>query len=101
MYRIPSPITMGNASASLVALTRAIDAAPAGTPFEVALDALAHSDSSAVAVLLAAVRHAAGGGRTLRLSGTPPSVDSLARLYGVAELLHGPTATPASVFPAA
>lgn len=88
MYRIPAPITMANASASLDALVRAID----GGESEVALDALAHSDSSAVAVLLVGLRRAHAAGRTIRFSAAPPSVRSLARLYGVDTLLGTPHA---------
>lgn len=97
MYRIPVAITMVNASSSLAGLVGAIDAGES----DVALDALAHSDSSAVAVLVAALRHAQSAGRTLRWSGIPASVASLAKLYGVDAFLGAAPATPASAFPAA
>jgi phospholipid transport system transporter-binding protein len=74
---------MGNASASLAACVKAIDAGES----ELVLDGLAHSDSSAVAVLLAALRHAEGAGRPFRVSGMPDSVRSLATLYGVEGLM--------------
>ena len=78
MYR-----TMGSASASLAALRTAID----GGESDIALDATGHSDSSAVAVLLAATRHAQEKGRTVRFTGLPASLHSLAKLYGVEALI--------------
>ena len=88
MYSFPAPITMGNASASLADCIRAID----GGETEFALDGLGRSDSSAVAVLLAAARHAREKGATtrdrpLRFSGMSEAVASLAKLYGVDALL--------------
>lgn len=85
MYRVPAAITMATASASLAALRSAID----GDESDIALDATAHSDSSAVAVILAAIRHAQRSGRTLRFSGLPASLHSLAKLYGVEPLIDG------------
>ena len=76
---------MTSASASLAALVAAID----GGESEVALDALSHSDSSAVAVMLAAVRHAGAAGRAIRFTGMPSSLRSLATLYGVDALIDG------------
>lgn len=83
MYAVPAAITMDNASRSLGDLRRAID----GGETAVGLEALAHSDSSAVAVVLAALRHARASGKTLRFSGMPASLQSLAKLYGVDGLL--------------
>lgn len=83
MYRFPAPITMGNASASLAACLAAID----GGEADFALDALTHSDSSAVAVLIAATRHAELAGKALRMSNVPESVHALATLYGVEGLM--------------
>ncbi len=83
MYRFPAPITMGNASASLADCIVALD----GGETEFALDALVRSDSSAVAVLLAATRHAREKKKSLRLTGMPEALTSLATLYGVDALL--------------
>jgi phospholipid transport system transporter-binding protein len=44
-------------------------------------------DSSALAVLLECRRLAEKSGRSFQLSGAPPRLSQLARLYGVAELL--------------
>lgn len=89
MYRFSSPITMGNASSSLAACVQAIDRGET----EIALDGLAHSDSSAVAVLCAIARHAGLNGKRLKLSGMPAGLASLAKLYGVDTLL--PVSGPA------
>ncbi len=78
-FRFPAAITMDTASASLAACVAAIDAGESA----LSLDDLAHSDSSAVAVLIAARRHAALAGRTVTIGQVPPAVASLARLYGV------------------
>ena len=89
MYRVPAAITMNSASASLAALRTAID----GGESDIALDATEHSDSSAVAVLIAATRHAQVAGRVVRFTGLPASLQSLAKLYGV-EALVGAAGTP-------
>ena len=86
MYRFTAPIKMDNASISLAECVRAID----GGETELALDGLGSSDSSAVAVLLAAVRHAREKGMALGLIGMPEAVASLATLYGVDALLIAP-----------
>jgi len=83
MYRFNAPITMGNASASLADCVKAID----GGETDLELAALEHSDSSAVAVLLAAARHAGLNGKRLRLVEMPRAVASLAKLYGVDTML--------------
>ncbi len=88
-YRFPGPITMGNASASLAACVAAIDAGES----ELVLDALAHSDSSAVAVLVAVRRHAALAGKTLAIGPAPEAVTSLATLYGVATFISAAPTT--------
>ena len=82
-YRFPGPITMANAQASLAACTAAIDAGETA----LALDGLAHSDSSAVAVVVAARRAAEARGRTVTVSGAPDAVTSLAKLYGVEDFI--------------
>lgn len=48
---------------------------------------VAEADSSAVAVLLAWTRVAGEQGKPLAIVGVPPSIRSLASLYGVADLL--------------
>jgi phospholipid transport system transporter-binding protein len=84
-FRVAGPVTMANASATLAACTAAID----GGETVFSLDALAHSDSSCVAMLIAARRHAELAGRTLTLQAAPESVRSLASLYGVEGFVAG------------
>jgi phospholipid transport system transporter-binding protein len=59
-------------------------------PGEVVFDlsAVNEADSSAVAVMLAWLRHANSVRSTVRFVGIPVGVLSLANLYGVAELLQ-------------
>jgi phospholipid transport system transporter-binding protein len=52
------------------------------------LGSLKRFDSTAVAALLEWQRAAEAGGATLHVSNVPAGLDSLARLYGVAHLLH-------------
>jgi phospholipid transport system transporter-binding protein len=47
-------------------------------------------DSSAVALLLQWTREAASSGREIKLVGVPPSLTTLADLYGVRTLLNLP-----------
>jgi phospholipid transport system transporter-binding protein len=52
------------------------------------LSGLEHADSAALAVLLALRRRAtAEGASPLRFSGVPPKLDSLARVYGIEDLI--------------
>jgi phospholipid transport system transporter-binding protein len=51
------------------------------------LSAVADADSSAVAVMLGWLRHAAQAGAVVRFAGVPAGVLSLAELYGVSDLL--------------
>jgi len=51
------------------------------------LSAVADADSSAVAVMLGWLRHAAEAGAVIRFAGVPAGVLSLAELYGVSDLL--------------
>jgi phospholipid transport system transporter-binding protein len=51
------------------------------------LAGLAHADSSALAVLLALRRRAAAERSRLSFASVPPVLDSLARVYGIEDLL--------------
>jgi len=51
------------------------------------LSAVVDADSSAVAVMLGWLRHAALSGAVVRFAGVPAGVLSLAELYGVSDLL--------------
>lgn len=76
-------VTNQNAAALLAA---GIDAIRAGDA-EFDLSAVRQIDSSAVALLLAWQREAGARGAHLVVLGAPPALTSLARLYGVDELL--------------
>jgi phospholipid transport system transporter-binding protein len=76
-------ITTDNAAALIDAGARAIRGGDA--TFDLA--AVTEVDSSAVALLLAWSREAQAAGATLRLEGLPEDIVSLARLYGVDQLL--------------
>ena len=83
--RVDGPLTIENITAVLDESER-LFAAP-----EVVVDlaAVTEVDSSAVSLLLQWQRSARQGGRTIRYSNLPPNLKSLARLYGVAELIPG------------
>jgi len=51
------------------------------------LAGLTHADSAALAVLLALRRRAAAEGRRLAFASVPPMLDSLARVYGIEDIL--------------
>jgi phospholipid transport system transporter-binding protein len=57
------------------------------SPLTVDLSAVTDVDSSALSLLLEWRRDAARAGRSLRYTGLPGNLQSLAKLYGVTELL--------------
>lgn len=79
----PTHLTMADAEA---ALSQGLGAIAAGDA-EIDLQSLQHFDSSAVAVVLAWQRAAHQSGKTLSLVHLPPGLASLAKLYGVDQLL--------------
>ena len=83
MYQPADSLTLANARLVLAEGLRAI---AAGQP-EIDLSQLTAVDSSAVATLLAWKRAAAARNAPLTLTNLPASLQSLAGLYGVAELL--------------
>ena len=80
----PVSLTMDEAAATLRAGLQAL----AGGESTIDLASLHRFDSSAVAALLEWQRAAASRGVTLTLTNLPAGLLSLARLYGVAHLLH-------------
>ena len=88
MFRPTLTLTVNNAKAALEAGFRAIE----GGQTEIDLAQLTVLDSAAVATLLAWRRAAQQHGHALHFKNLPDSLQSLAELYGVSELLH-PTAT--------
>jgi len=86
MLTLPATLTEREARAALDALAQALEREPAGA---VVIDAsvLADFDSSALAVLLECQRRARAAGRGFGVHQPSPKLASLARLYGVEELL--------------
>ncbi len=80
----PESLTMADAAA----VVRAGRQAVAAGETQVDLASLQRFDSTAVAALLEWQRAASAAGSTLQISNLPEGIDSLARLYGVAHLLH-------------
>lgn len=84
MFRPTLTLTVNNAKAALEAGLRAIEEGQT----EIDLAQLTALDSAAVATLLAWQRAAQRRGNALRFKNLPTSLESLAALYGVADLLH-------------
>jgi len=81
----PTALTMNEAETVLAQGLQAIAAGDA----QIDLGSLQQFDSAAVATLLAWQRAASKLGKTLHISQLPPGLDSLAKLYGVDQLLPG------------
>ena len=79
----PTTLTMNEAE---TVLAQGLQAIAAGDT-QIDLGALQHFDSAAVATLLAWQRAASKLGKTLDISQLPTGLDSLAKLYGVDQLL--------------
>ena len=86
MLLLPATLTHANALACLQMLQQALAAEAAGL-IEVDASALAHFDSSALAVLLECRRSCQARGPGLAVRGLAPRLASLAALYGGAALL--------------
>lgn len=85
--QLPQSLTLASAGAALAHLQQS--AATGGVGKTLAIDAstLQTFDTAALAVLLQARRMAQAAGQVLQVSGAPPQLAQLAKLYGVAELL--------------
>ena len=86
MLILPATIGLTDAKAVMRPLSDAIPREPTGR-LDIDAAGLQQFDSSALAVLLECRRLAEKSGRSFQLSGAPPRLSQLARLYGVAELL--------------
>ena len=86
--RLPSTLTNHQAQACLQQLQAALAQLPGGSVAVVDASELAVFDSAALAVLLECRRAALANGKTLQVQGLPAAAASLARLYGVDELLQ-------------
>jgi phospholipid transport system transporter-binding protein len=83
---LPAQLDIDLGRAPLDALTRAVDAWPAGRPVVIDATPLQQFDSSALALLLGLKRHCQATGRQLQVHGLPQRLCGLAKLYGLAEL---------------
>jgi phospholipid transport system transporter-binding protein len=86
MLVLPAELTHDQAAACARMLGQAIRA-EAGPQAVADASALAHFDSSALAVLLDCRREALAQGKAFAVRGLPPRLRDLAVLYGVADLL--------------
>ena len=85
MTYFPISLTMHDAASGL---QPGLDAIRNGSA-EIDLSRLERFDSAAVAALLVWWRAAQSQGPSLRIAGVPAGLQSLANLYGVAELING------------
>jgi phospholipid transport system transporter-binding protein len=83
--QLPASVTLQNAAAVAGLLPGAL--ATAGDTLRVDASALTAFDSSTISLLLQARRAALAAGRGFAVTGAPPTLVELARLYGVDELL--------------
>jgi len=81
---LPEVLTMAEARGASARLDAAVQAEASPVIDASSLHSL---DSAAIAVLLQCRRVAAAQGKTLQISGAPPKLAELARLYGVDGLL--------------
>jgi phospholipid transport system transporter-binding protein len=86
MLALPALLTLSEAQSALAALTSAIKASPEQT-IVIDAGALAHIDTSTLAVLLACKRGAEARQRGFLVEHAPPQLVELAKLYGVDALL--------------
>jgi phospholipid transport system transporter-binding protein len=88
LIALPERLTISEASATLTQLAEQLAGkGPGSDALTLDASALQQLDTSALAVLLACQRQAAGLGRPLRVEGAPAKLMQLAQLYGVESLL--------------
>ena len=90
MLVLPAELTHEHAAACCRMLEQRLRSDPAAVVV-VDAGALAHFDSSALAVLLDCRREALAQGKRFAVKGLPPRLRVLAGLYGVGELLPAAT----------
>lgn len=84
---LPAQLSVQLGRAPLEALTKAVDALPAGGAAVLDAAPLQQFDSSALALILGLKRHCQATGRSLQVQGLPERLCGLAKLYGVVELI--------------
>lgn len=82
-WRFAGTLTFDDATAVLAA-AQALPLPPSG---RIDMSGLEHADSAGLAVLLALKRRAAAERRTLAFEGMPPVLASLARVYGIEDIV--------------
>lgn len=93
MLLLPAKLTNQEARDALAMLSQALKREPEA---DVIIDAssLQQFDSAAIAVLLECQRQAQAWGKGFAVRHTPPHLASLAKLYGVDELMRLDTSSP-------
>jgi len=82
-WRFDGALTMDTAAGAL----EASSALPLPSAGVIDFDGLRHADSAALAVMIALKRRGVAEGRPIALEGVPPTLMSLAVVYGVEPLL--------------
>ena len=85
-WRFSGALTFDDATAVLAAA----QALPLPASGRIDMSRLAHADSAGLAVLLALKRRAAAERRTIVFEGMPPVLASLARVYGIEDIVSPP-----------
>jgi len=86
MLLLPETVTVREAQDTLAMLSQALQREP-GQALTVDASPLREFDTAALAVLLECRRLAHAWGKRFSVTGAPPKLHSLARLYGVEELV--------------
>ncbi|HEX6829084.1 MAG TPA: STAS domain-containing protein [Burkholderiales bacterium] len=83
IFRVSGPVTLENVTAVVQEGRDAF----AGSDVVVDLSGLANVDSTAISMMLEWMRDAARGGRRMRYANLPENLRTLAKVYGVLEVL--------------
>jgi phospholipid transport system transporter-binding protein len=83
IFRVSGPVTLDN----VTAVIREGRDAFAGADAVVDLSGLENVDSAAISMMLEWMRDAARNGRRVRFAGLPENLRTLAKVYGVLEVL--------------
>lgn len=83
IIRVSGPVTIDNVTAVIEAGRQAI----AGSDPVVDLSGLENVDSAAISMMLEWMRDAARGGRRVRFANLPENLRTLAKVYGVLDVL--------------
>lgn len=87
IYQLPQSVDHGNVEQVLVAAVSQLSSLPAQSTLVVDCQALSAFDSSALSALLAIKRRASEKSIQIQLQAIPDKLASLAKVYGLAELV--------------